>query len=230
MNYTIECGNFPVAIVNLEEGESLNTDGGAMAWMSPNLEMETEGGGSLGKALGRMFSGEKIFRNVYTAVGGPGYIALNPKVPGQILAVEITPDKPIILQKSSFLACTMGVSTEVFFNKKMSTGLFGGEGFVMQKVYGSGTVFIEIDGATVEYMLESGQSMVVDTGSLAMMDATCSMDIRTIKGVKNMLFGGEGFFNTVITGPGRVTLQTLSIKDLATALIPYLPTQSSSSN
>ncbi|MBO4818980.1 MAG: TIGR00266 family protein [Firmicutes bacterium] len=230
MNYTIECGTFPVAIVNLEEGESLHTDGGAMAWMSPNLEMETEGGGSFGRALGRMFSGEKIFRNVYTAVGGPGYIALNPKVPGEILAVEITPDKPIILQKSSFLASTMGVSTEVFFNKKASTGLFAGEGFVMQKIFGEGTVFIEIDGATKEYYLESGETMIVDTGSLAMMDATCSMDIRTIKGVKNVLFGGEGLFNTVISGPGKVTVQTLSLKDLASALIPYLPTQSSSSS
>ncbi len=230
MNYSIECGTFPVVIVNLEEGESIHTDGGAMAWMSPNLEMETEGGGSLGKAFGRLFSGEKVFRNIYTAVGGPGMIALNPKVPGEILAVEITPDKPIILQKSSFLACTMGVNTEVFFNKKASTGLFAGEGFVMQKIFGEGIVFVEIDGATMEYELESDESIIVDTGSLAMMDATCSMDIRTSSGVKNVLFGGEGIFNTIITGPGKVTVQTLSLKDIADALIPYLPTQSSSSS
>ena len=227
MEYKIEGGNFPVAIINLDKGESLRTDGGAMAWMSPNMEMETEGGGSLGKALGRMFSGEKIFRNIYTPAGGPGLIAVSAKVPGSIIALEITPSTPVIIQKSAFLASTEGVETEVFFNRKASTGFFAGEGFIMQKVYGSGTVFLEIDGSTVEYQLESGQVIIVDTGNLAMMDATCTLDVQTVKGVKNVLFGGEGLFNTVVTGPGKVVLQTLPIKSIAEAIIPYIPTQSS---
>ena len=230
MEYKIEGGNFPVVIINLDSGETLRTDGGAMAWMSPNMGMETEGGGSFGKALGRMFSGEKIFRNIYTAQGGPGMIAVSARVPGSIVAVEITPDKPLIVQKCSFLACTAGVDTEVYFNKKASTGLLAGEGFIMQKVFGNGMAFLEIDGASMEYELEAGQSIIVDTGNLALMDHTCTMEVQTVKGVKNVLFGGEGLFNTVIYGPGRVTLQTQSLRDLANALIPYLPTQSSSSD
>ncbi len=230
MNYEIKGGTFPVVLINVEQGETISTDGGAMAWMSPNMEMETEGGGSFGKALGRLFSGEKIFRNLYTATGGPGLLAIAAALPGSILALEITPSTPIIVQKSAFLACTTGVSTEVFFNKKASTGFFAGEGFIMQKISGSGTVFLEIDGSTIEYELESGQSIIVDTGNLAMMDATCSMDIQTVRGVKNVLFGGEGLFNTVISGPGKVTLQTMSIQNVAEAIIPYLPTQSSSSS
>lgn len=228
MNYEIKGGNMPVAIITLENGESLSTDGGAMSWMSPNMEMETEGGGSLGKALGRMISREKIFRNRYTPRGGSGYIAIGASVPGSIIAVDITPDKPIIIQKSAFLACTMGVNTEVFLNKKVATGVFGGEGFVMTKVFGNGTVFLEIDGSAIEYMLSAGEQIVIDTGSLAMVDGSCSIDIQNVKGVKNVLFGGEGLFNTVVTGPGKVTLQTMPLPSLASALLPYIPTGSSS--
>jgi uncharacterized protein (TIGR00266 family) len=230
MNYEIKGGDFPVLLINLESGETITTEGGAMAWMSPNMEMATEGGGSFGKALGRLFSGEKIFRNQYTATGGRGLLAITAQLPGSILAMDITPSTPLIVQKSSFLACTEGVSTEVFFNKKASTGLFAGEGFIMQKVFGNGTVFLEVDGSTMEYELESGQSIIVDTGNLAMMDVTCTMDIQSVKGVKNVLFGGEGLFNTVITGPGKVTLQTMSVRNVAEAIIPYLPSQSSSSD
>lgn len=228
MKYEIKGENFPVVIINLESGESIRTEGGGMAWMTPNMSMETEGGGSLGKAFGRLFSGEKVFRNIYRANGGQGMIAVNAKVPGAIVPIEITPDRPIIAQKSAFLACTEGVDTEVFFNKKFSTGLFGGEGFIMQKIYGNGIVFLEVDGSTIEYELGNGQTIIVDTGNIAMMDATCSMDIQTVSGVKNVLFGGEGLFNTVITGPGKVVLQTLPIKSIAEAIIPFIPTQSSS--
>ena len=147
---------------------------------------------------------------------------------GSIRAVEITPDRPVIVQKHGFLAAERGVELSTFFQKRMSSGLFGGEGFIMQKLSGRGTAFLEIDGHAVEYVLEPGQKIVVDTGSLAMIDASCKLEVQSIKGVKNVLFGGEGLFNTVVTGPGRVVLQTMPISGVASALIPYLPTNNSS--
>ena len=222
MKYEIKGDNLPVVICNLEAGESVNTQGGAMAWMSPNMQMETEGGGGFGKAIGRMFAGEKIFRNVYTAQSGSGMIAFAASFPGHIVAVEVTPDKPIIVQKGAFLAATSGLDTEVHFRKQLGTGFFGGEGFIMQKISGNGIAFLEIDGSAVSYNLEAGQTMIVDTGNLAMMDATCTMDIQSVKGFKNVLFGGEGFFNTVVTGPGRITLQTMPLSEVASKIAPYV--------
>ena len=222
MRYEIKGDSLPVVICHLEQGEQMVNQGGAMSWMTPNMQMSTEGGGGLGKALGRMFAGEKIFRNVYTATGGPGMIAFSSSFPGSIVAVEVTPGRPVILQKSAFLAATPGLSSEVFFNRKAATGFFGGEGFIMQKWSGSGLLFLEVDGSAIEYDLGAGETMVVSTGDLAMMDATCQMDVQTVKGVKNVLFGGEGLFMTYVTGPGHITLQTMSAGDLAGRLAPYL--------
>ena len=227
MKYEIQGDNLPVVICDLEAGESMITEGGSMAWMSPNMKMETSGGG-FGKALGRLFSGESLFQNVYTAQGGPGVIAFASKFPGAIKAVEITPDKPIVVQKSAFLAATKGVDVSVFFQKKMRAGFFGGEGFIMQKISGRGLVFLEIDGSAVDYELERGQQVVVASGNLAMMDETCSMDVQAVAGIKNALFGGEGFFNTVVTGPGRVTLQTMPLSAFAQLIARYIPTNTSS--
>ncbi len=224
MRYEISGDNMPVVICHLESGESMITEGGAMAWMSPNMDMETSGGGSLGKAFGRLLSGERIFQNIYTARGGEGMIAFAPSFPGQILALDVTPDKPLILQKRAFLASERGVELSTHFQRKGMVGFFGGEGFIMQKVTGNGKVFVEIDGSAVTYDLEAGQQLVVDTGSLAAMDASCSMDVVTIKGAKNVLFGGEGIFNTLITGPGRVTLQTVSFTGLVSAIAAAIPT------
>jgi len=194
-------------------------------WMSANMRMETKAGG-LGKALGRMFGGESLFQNTYTAEGGPGMIAFASSFPGAIRAVEITPNMPVIAQKSAFLAATPGVELSIHFQKKVGAGFFGGEGFIMQKLSGHGMAFLEIDGSTVEYDLERGQSMIVDTGYLAAMDDTCTMEIVSVPGVKNKLLGGEGLFNTVVTGPGRVVLQTMALPAFASALIPYLPAKS----
>ena len=144
---------------------------------------------------------------------------------GAIRAVEITPDRPIVVQKSAFLAATDGVELSVFFQKKLGAGFFGGEGFIMQKLSGRGTVFLEIDGYGVEYDLAAGQQLIVDTGNLAVMDTSCSIDIQSVKGVKNMIFGGEGLFNTVVTGPGHITLQTMPISAFAGAISSVLPTK-----
>ena len=214
MKYQIKGEPMPVVICQLEQNERVTCESGAMSWMSPNMEMETSGGG-LGKMFGRMMSGESMFQNHYTAKRGPGIIAFASSFPGAIKAYEITPSTPIICQKKAFLACSEGVELNVHFQKKFGTGLFGGEGFVMQKISGNGFAFLEIDGSTVEYNLSKGEQLVIDTGYLAMMDATVSMEIQQIKGVKNALFGGEGLFNTVVTGPGHVLLQTMPITGLA---------------
>ena len=196
-----------------------------MAGMTPNMEMKTNAGGR-GKAFGRMFSGDSIFQNIYTAQGGPGMIAFASSFPGSIRAIEITPEHPVIVQKSGFLASEPGVQLSIHFQKRLSGGLFGGEGFIMQKLDGRGMAFIEIDGYAVEYVLQAGQSMVVDTGNLAMADATCTITAQMVKGVKNMFLGGEGFFNTVVTGPGRIILQTMPISGVAKSLAPFFNTGS----
>ena len=222
MQYNITGEPMPVVICDLSAGESMITEKGSMVWMSPNMEMQTSAGG-IGKAFGRMFSGESMFQNIYTAQGGPGMIAFASSFPGAIRTVEITPDRPVIAQKSAFLAAEEGVELSVFFQKKLGAGFFGGEGFIMQKLSGHGMAFLEIDGSSVEYDLGPGQQMIVDTGNLAMIDATCSIDIKSIKGVKNALFGGEGLFNTVVTGPGHIVLQTMPISGFAGAISAVLP-------
>ena len=223
MQYTILGNDLPVVTCNLAPGESMITERGSMAWMSPNMKMETAAGG-LGKAFGRMFSGEAIFQNIYTAQGGPGMIAFASSFPGSIRAVQVAPGRDVIAQKAAFLASERSVELSVHFQKKLGAGFFGGEGFIMQRLSGSGIAFLEIDGAAIEYDLAPGQQMIVDTGYLAMMDATCSMDIQTVPGLKNKFFGGEGFFNTVITGPGRIVLQTMPISGVAAAIRPFIPT------
>lgn len=224
MRYNISGEPMPVVICELDPGEMMITEKGSMAWMSPNMKMETVAG-SAGKAFGRLLSGEHLFQNHYTAEGGPGTIAFASSFPGQILAIEVTPDKPILLQKQAFLASTPGVELSVFFQKKISSGLFGGEGFIMQKLSGSGLAFVEIDGSLVEYTLAPGQQMVLDTGYLAIADASVSIDVQTIKGAKNILFGGEGVFNTVVTGPGKITVQTHPFMKIVASIASCIPSK-----
>ena len=223
MEYQIEGAPLPVVICQLEAGETMLTERGSMSWMTPNMKMETSTNGGLGKAFGRMLSGDSIFQNRYTAQGGQGLIAFASSFPGSIRAFDIGPGRELVVQKSGFLANEAGVQLSVFFQKKLGSGFFGGEGFIMQKLSGRGKAFVEIDGSAVEYELKAGEKMVVDSGNLAMMDATCSIDIQTVKGVKNVLFGGEGLFNTVVTGPGRIVLQTMPINNFAAAVASVLP-------
>lgn len=225
MKYQIIGEPMPVAICEVENGETLICESGAMSWMSPNMQMETTGGG-VGKIFGRVFSGENMFQNHYTAQNGPGMIAFASKFPGSIRTYEITPSSPIIIQKGAFLASTSDVDLSVHFQKKLGAGFFGGEGFIMQKLSGNGIAFIEIDGYAVEYTLAPGQQMVIDTGYLAMMDATVQMDIQQIKGVKNVLLGGESLFNTMVTGPGRILIQTMPISNFAANIAALIPSRS----
>lgn len=224
MNYEIQGGNFPVLVCTLNDGEAMISEGGGMSWMSPNMEMKTSSNGGLGKMLGRMMTKESLFQNIYTAKGGAGTIAFASSLPGEILALDIAPGSDYVCQKSAFLASTQGVELSTFFQKKFGAGLFGGEGFIMQKLSGTGTAFVEIDGSAVRYNLEAGQQLIVDTGHVVLMSSSCSMDIQTVKGVKNIVFGGEGLFNTVVTGPGEVVLQTMPTAKLAQSIQPYIVT------
>ncbi len=223
MRYEIKGTAFPIIVCNLESGERMITEKGSMIWMSPNMKMETTGGG-VGKMFSKMFSGESIFQNIYTAKSGPGMITFGSSFPGQIKEIQIRPGEDFILQKSAFLASTDGVELSIHFNKKIGAGLFGGEGFIMQRLSGNGVAFAEIDGDFVEYELMPGQQLVVDTGNVAGFSSSVKMEIQQVPGVKNMLFGGEGIFNTLLTGPGKVWLQTMPISSVAAAIRPYIPT------
>ncbi|MBQ2325049.1 MAG: TIGR00266 family protein [Clostridia bacterium] len=221
MKYEIKGGSFPIVVCQLESGEKMITEKGSMVWMTPNIKMETSGGG-VGKMFSKAFTGESIFQNIYTAQGD-ATITFGSSFPGMIVPVEISPNRTLIAQKSAFLASEVGVNLSVHFNKKLGAGFFGGEGFIMQKLSGNGTAFIEIDGDLVEYELKAGEKMIVDTGNVAAFDSTVTMDIQRVQGVKNMLFGGEGLFHTVLTGPGKIWLQTMPIVNVAGAIRPYIP-------
>jgi len=222
IRYEIEGGHLPVVICYPQAGQSLCTESGAMSWMSPNMRMDTNTGGGLKKAFGRLFSGESIFMNEYTAMNGEGMIAFASSFPGSIIPYQVTPGNGIIVQKRGFLAMEKGLELSVYFQKKLGKGFFGGEGFIMQRITGNGLVFLEIDGHCKQYELKAGQSILVDTGYLAAMSESCTMDIETVKGAKNMFLGGEGLFHTRITGPGRVYLQSMPVIHTAQALAPYI--------
>ena len=222
MRYEILGEPLPVVVCYPEANETLITEKGSMSWMSPNMKMETTAGG-FGKAMGRMFSGESMFQNRYTAMGGPGMIAFASSFPGTIMAFNVTPGNEIIAQKSAFLASEAGVELSVHFQRKLGAGFFGGEGFIMQKLSGNGTAFIEVDGFCKRYDLGPGEQLIVDTGYLAAMTATVGMDIQSVAGLKNKLFGGEGFFNTVLTGPGSVWIQSMPISAIAGAISGFIP-------
>ena len=225
MQYEIKGGAFPVVICQLESGEQMVTEKGSMVWMSPSMQMETKGGG-LGRMFSKAFSGESMFQNVYTARGA-GMIAFGSSFPGRIVALTIAPGQEMIVQKSAFLAAQPGVELSIHFNKRLGVGLFGGEGFIMQRLGGRGVAFVEIDGELVEYELKAGEQLVVDTGNVAGFTEGVRMEIQQVPGMKNKLLGGEGLFNTLLTGPGRVWLQTMPISGVAASILPYIPSGNS---
>lgn len=224
MRYSIEGGSLPAVVMQLEPGEVVLSESGGRTWMKGNIDTDTRAEGGLGKSLGRVFSGEGLFMTRYTA-HGPAEIGFASSFPGKILAVELAPGQSIICQKSAFLCGVGSIDLSIYFKKKLGAGLFGGEGFIMQKVTGPGMVFLELDGYCKEYILGPGERLTCDTGVLAAMDETCSMDVVMVKGAKNILFGGEGLLDTVVTGPGKVCLQTMTISKLAGLIAPYIATK-----
>ena len=225
MRYNIVGDSLPVVICNLDPGESLISEAGGRTWMRGNVLTETTSGGGARKVLGRLFTGESLFMSVYTAQGS-SEIAFASCFPGRIIVRQLNPGESIVCQKKAFLCATAGVDVSVYFQKKLGAGFFGGEGFIMERVTGPGLVFLELDGHAVEYNLAPGEQLVCDTGVLALMDATCQLDVQMVKGFKNIFFGGEGLFDTIVTGPGKVHLQSMTIPHIANLIYPFLPKQS----
>lgn len=229
VEYKIEGGSLPIVTCYPKDGQTLVCERGSMSWMSNNMRMETKSGG-FKKFFGRIFSGESGFLSEFTPEGGDGMITFSSSFPGSIIPIELRRNEEIVVQKGSFLAMEKGIDLSVYFQKKLGNVFFGGEGFIMQKLSGEGMVFLEIDGYCKELELGMYESVTVDTGYLAAMTAGCTMEIIPVKGVKNVLFGGEGLFHTKITGPGKVYLQSMPINKTAEALAPYLPTSFSGSS
>ncbi len=227
MEYVIQGGNLPVLIMTLQPGEQVVTEAGAMSWKTPNVAMDTNMKGGLGKALGRKLSGESMFLNTYTCEGGPGQLACASSFPGSIMAFELAAGQSIVAQKNAFLCSTPDINMEMHLRSKIGVGLVGGEGFIMQRMTGPGKVFLEIDGSFVKYTLKQGQQLVIDPGHMAVQDSTVQTEITRVKGMKNIFLGGEGLFLATLTGPGDVYLQTMTAQNFAGRIIPYMPTKSS---
>lgn len=221
MRYKIDGDNLPVLKILLEPGEAIECESGAMSWMDDEIQMQTSAGG-IGKMFGRMLTNEHAFTNTYIA-NRQGEIAFSSRFPGSIRAVEVTSGNGIVVQKGSFLASFGNITNEVYIQKRLGGGLFGGEGFLMRRFTGNGIVFLEIDGSAHDYEIPAGDCKIVDTGYVAAMSESCKMEIRTISGVTNVLFGGEGLFNTVVYGPGKVILQSMPISSTAMHLYNYMP-------
>lgn len=224
MRYEIKGASLPVVICDLNVGETIVSESGAMGWMSDNILMDTNMKGGLFGGIGRAFSGESIFLNTFTCNHGSGIIAFPSSFPGKIIARQLSPGETIICQKGAFLAGEVSVKLETFFRKKLGAGFFGGEGFILQKITGPGLVFLEFDGHIEEYNLEMGEKLKVDTGNVAMFDASVDFNVEMVKGFKNIFFGGEGLFLSTLRGPGKVYLQTMPIQNLAGQLGRYFNT------
>lgn len=207
--------NLPTVIWNLNKGETVLSENGGMSWMSNNVAMKTTTNGGIMKGIGRAFAGESIFMNMYTAESDNQEIAFSSCFPGNILEMDLANGETIIAQKHSFLCSQDTVDIQMQFRKKLGAGFFGGEGFIMQKITGPGRVFLEIDGELVKRELQAGEKMKIDNGYVAAMSETVKLDIETVKGVKNIIFGGEGLFLTTLEGPGTVWLQTMPVAKLA---------------
>ena len=223
MEYEIKGGAFPIVICTLKKGETMKNETGAMAFMTSDMKMETNTGGGLLKGLGRALSGDTIFLNFFTAQSDNEQIGFSACTPGKIMSIRLDGTNTIIGQKNAFLAAEDSVNLDIYFKKKLGAGLFGGEGFILQKFTGQGMVFIEIDGEVIEKELQPGEKLLLDPGHIAAMEETIDFDIERVKGAKNILFG-EGLFFAKLTGPGKVWIQTMPLSKLAAALIPFLPT------
>ncbi len=224
MEYEIKGTVMPMLELRLHQGEAIYTESGGMAWMSDGVEMQTGGRGGLGKMLGRALAGESLFLTTYTCVASQAMIVFTPEAPGHIIPVPLGAGESIIAQKDAFMCAEDDVQFEMHFRKRLGTGLFGGEGFILQKLTGPGTAFVEIAGEVQQYQLTAGQMIKVDPGHIAMYEPTVDYDVQMVRGVSNVLFGGEGLFLATLRGPGRVWLQTMPLPNLAGAIRRYIPT------
>ena len=222
MEYEIKGGAFPIVICTLQKGETMKNETGSMAFMTSNMNMDTNTGGGLLKGLGRALAGDTVFLNFFTAESDGEQIGFSSCTPGKIMAIKLDGSNTIIGQKNAFLAAEESVEVDIHFRDKLGTGIFGGEGFILQKFTGNGMVFLEIDGEVIEKDLAPGEKILVDPGHIAAMEESVEFDIERVKGAKNILFG-EGLFFSKLTGPGKVWIQTMPISKLAESIIPFLP-------
>jgi uncharacterized protein (TIGR00266 family) len=229
MKYKITGDNLQIVTIELNGGEKVYGEAGAMIHLSPNMEMEAKARGGLLKGLGRKFMGETFFLTEFTPKNGSGKVAFAGNAPGTIKAIELSPGKDFLVQKDAFLCAEDGVDMSMAFQKKLGSMFFGGEGFILEKLSGNGTVFIHACGDFVEMDLNAGESIKVDTGSVVGWDGTVDYDISRVKGIKTMFFGGEGLFLTTLTGPGKIIIQSMTLHNLATALRPYIGKESRTS-
>lgn len=224
MRYQIIGETMPVVEITFDTaGEEMYTQSGGMSWMTEGVEMSTNTKGGLMKGLGRMFAGESMFMATYRAQRPDAAIAFSSTVAGRILPVDMTVERSLICQKGAFLCAQNSVSLDVVFTKKISSGLFGGEGFILQRLSGSGMAFLEIDGDMVEKRLEPGEVLKVDTGNVVAFSPEVAYEVEMVKGLGNIVFGGEGLFLTKLTGPGRVILQTQNIAEFAGRIAGFIP-------
>ncbi|HUT20448.1 MAG TPA: TIGR00266 family protein [Anaerolineae bacterium] len=216
--------------IELDPGQTVYSESGGMAWMSANVQMETKTAGGLGKMLGRVFSGESLFFVDYTCTRGTGIVSFASEFPGKIVPMDLAEGQQVIAQKDAFMCAEKSVDVAMHFRKRLGAGFFGGEGFILQQFTGPGLVFAELDGEIVEYTLDDGQTMMVDTGYVAMFEPTVDFDIEMVRGVKNIFFGGEGLFLARLRGPGRVWLQTMPMYNLARKVARYIQPSGGSSS
>ena len=226
MKYEILGKTVPAVEVTLNKGEAMYTQRGGMAWQTQGINMSTNARGGVMKSLGRMFAGESIFMSTYTAEADNAKVAFATTVPGDIKAINLS-EMPngMILQKGAFLAAEPGVDLKVTFSKRFTAGLFGGEGFILQKAEGKGMLFLEIDGDPIEMELAPGEVLKVDTGNIVGFESTVSYEIETVKGLGNIFLGGEGLFLTKLTGPGKIILQSQNFNDFAGRVATRVPSK-----
>jgi uncharacterized protein (TIGR00266 family) len=223
VSYRIDGTTLQVVSIELEPGEVIYSESGGMSWMTGNTEMRTHSGGGLGKMFKRALTGESLFITDFYVESGRGIVAFASEFPGKIIPFNLKSGESIIVQKDAFMCAEKSVDLDLSFRKRLGTGLFGGEGFIMQKITGPGLAFLEVDGEVVEFQLEPGQQLKVDTGHLAAMEATVDFDVTMVKGFRNILLGGEGLFLASVRGPGKVWLQTMPLSKLARKIAQFMP-------
>jgi len=216
----------PVLEIGLEPSDVIVAEPGEFSWMTDNVQLrtttQTAGARSFLGALGRAFGGGGLFMTEYSTQGGNGVVAFAAKVPGSIMEVSVAPGQTYMIHRHGFLCGTQGVELSTGFQRSLGSGLFGGEGFLLQRLSGSCTAWVELGGEVIMYDLQPGESLQVHPGHIGMFDANVSFDIVLMRGITNALFGGDGLFIARLTGPGKVWLQSLTVPNLAHALRPYL--------
>jgi uncharacterized protein (TIGR00266 family) len=225
MQYKIEGEVFPTLEIQMTRGESVFTESGGMAWMTQGIDMSTSTRGGLMAGLGRALAGESLFMVTYACKAQAGTVTFTPEAPGHILDMEFAPNQSLICQKDTFLCAEQSVNMEMHFNRRLGAGIFGGEGFILQKITGPGRVFLAIPGDVYEKNLSAGEKLLVDPGHIAMFEPSVSYDISMVKGLKNVIFAGEGLFLATLTGPGKVWLETMPVANLAAKIRKYIPTK-----